>query len=97
MKRTKAYAKAAKLGESFTGHKAIPTARTRVTVPTVMFAVGTCDFIGYTTVRDGETEKYQHKFKPKSKPVLAVSPDGLQLFLVGGSFRFTDRGIDDDA
>lgn len=38
---------------------------------------------------------YRHKFKAAARPDLCVSPDGLQLFLVGGNFKFTDRGITD--
>lgn len=38
---------------------------------------------------------YRHKFKHKSRPVLAVSPDGKQLFLLEGHYEFTDRGIVD--
>jgi hypothetical protein len=59
-------------------------------------AIGEVDGILYTTVRDGKTEKYIHKFHAKSRPLLIVSPDGKQLGLVGGLFTFTERGIVDE-
>jgi len=61
----------------------------------VVFRVGTVDGILYTTVRDGNTEKYIHEFKKKSRPHLAVSHDGKQLFILGGGYAFTERGIVD--
>lgn len=57
--------------------------------------VGHCDGILYTTVRDGKTEKYIHKFKRSSRPLLAASFDGKSLVLIGGSYQFTERGIVD--
>jgi len=64
----------------------------------VVFRVGTVDGVLYTTVRDGRTEKYIHEFRKKSRPhlaVLAVSHDGKQLFILGGGYTFTERGIVD--
>lgn len=87
---------AADLYERFSGHQAEVAGRVRVpAMPRVAVAIGTLDFVGYTTVRDGRTEKYIHKFKAADKPVLCVSPDGTQLLLVGGNYDFTERGIVD--
>ena len=61
----------------------------------ICLVVGTCDGVLYTTVRDGRKEKYIHKFKADDAPLLVVSPDGRQLMLIGGRFRFTERGIVD--
>lgn len=61
--------------------------------------VGTVDFIGYTTQRREPgrplTQKFIHKFKATDRPLFVVSPDGAQLFMLGGRFRFTERGIVD--
>lgn len=57
--------------------------------------IGECDGVLYTTVRDGKTERYIHEFEQKDKPLLCVTPDGRQLLLVGGNYRFTERGIVD--
>ena len=59
------------------------------------FKIGQCDGILYTTVRDGRTEKYIHKFKKNSRPVLVSNFDGKSLGLVGGKYHFTERGIED--
>lgn len=50
----------------------------------------------YTTVRDGEVEKYIHRFKKSARPILAASHDGKQLVLIGGDFVFTECGITDN-
>jgi hypothetical protein len=87
---------AAQLYERFSGHE--PESLGKVSIPKtpkVMLLVGTCDGILYTTVRDGVTEKYIHQFKKSAKPAFCVSHDGKQLFLVGGDFDFTERGIVD--
>lgn len=57
--------------------------------------IGECDGVLYTTVRDGKTERYIHEFEEADKPLLCVTPDGRQLLLVGGRYRFTERGIVD--
>lgn len=62
----------------------------------VGFKFGDCDGILYTTVRDGRTEKYIHTFKKNSRPILASSSDGKQIALIGGKYKFTDRGIVDN-
>ena len=68
-----------------------------LTVPdhTVMLLIGECDGILYTTRRDGKLEKYVHRFKQNSRPLLASSFDGTQLYLLGGAYDFTDQGIVD--
>jgi predicted polyphosphate/ATP-dependent NAD kinase len=88
--------KAADLYERFSGHDAEVVGKVSVpNVPTVGVSIGTLDGVLYTTVRDGVTEKYIHKFKAKDKPLLVVSPDGSQMFIVGGGYDFTERGIVD--
>lgn len=88
--------KAADLYERFSGHDAEIIGKIRTpSVPSVGVAIGELDGVLYTTVRDGVTEKYIHKFKAKDKPLLVVSPDGAQMFIVGGGYDFTERGIVD--
>jgi len=57
--------------------------------------IGNLDGILYTTIRDGVKEKYIHKFKIKSRPLLISSYDGNQLYILKGGYNFTDRGIVD--
>lgn len=91
-----AAARAADLYERFTGHDAEPSGHVTVPpLPEVVAVIGPCDFVGYTTVRDGITEKYIHKFRARDKPLLCVTPDGSQILLVGGNYVFTERGIVD--
>lgn len=61
----------------------------------VLMLIGTCDGVLYTTRRSGKVEKYIHKFSGNSRPLLASSWDGKQLYLVGGRYNFTAEGIVD--
>ena len=61
----------------------------------VAMLIGKCDGVLYTTVRDGRTEKYIHRFTGKSRPLLVSSWDGKQLYLLGGAYDFTEEGIVD--
>lgn len=61
------------------------------------WALGRVSRIGYIADRgEGEAE-YLHPFSERAGPLLASSSDGLTLYLLGGAFRVTDRGIEDDA
>lgn len=87
---------AADLYTRFTGHDADELVSVdKPEVPDVMLTVGDVDGILYTTVRDGVVEKYIHKFKKDCRPLFCVSHDGKQLFMLGGSYDFTERGIVD--
>jgi hypothetical protein len=89
--------KAGSLYAAFTGHEEIDIVKVKVPdMPRELVEIGHCDGILYTTVRDGQTEKYIHKFKRNSRPLFCVSPDGKQLVLLGGAFTFGERGIVDD-
>lgn len=88
--------KGARLFEEFSGHDAEVIGRVKApTIPRVLVQIGKIDFIGYRTMRDGEREKYIHKFKGAAKPLFCVTPDGKQIFLIGGSYEFTEQGIID--
>lgn len=87
---------AANLYTRFTGHDADEVVEVdKPVLPDVMLVVGDIDGVLYTTVRDGKTEKYIHKFKKNCRPLFTVSPDGKQIFMLGGSYDFTERGIVD--
>lgn len=88
--------KAADLYERFSGHEAEAIGLVDVPeLPEVGVAIGDVDGILYTTVRDGKVERYIHQFKSKDRPLFVVSPDGKQLFMIGGGYDFTERGIVD--
>jgi hypothetical protein len=59
------------------------------------WALGPCTEISYIATRDGETAEYRHKFRQRSRPLLAASPDGEALYLLGGAYSITERGIVD--
>lgn len=87
---------AARLGEAFSGHRynrLLKVRRKPITGPRV--AIGPVSGIMYLAKRDGRVEQYLHKFSPRSRPLLASSSDGTRLELLGGAFRFTERGIVD--
>lgn len=83
------------LFQEFTGHDA--THYDRVTLPdmSVCVQIGKLEGIAYETKRDGKTLKYFHQFKKAARPIFAVTHDGRALVIVGGAFRFTERGIVD--
>lgn len=60
-----------------------------------LIIVGYLDGVMYDTVRDGKREKYIHEFANHARPLLATSHDGRSLYILGGGFRFTERGIVD--
>jgi hypothetical protein len=96
MTRADQIAQAKRLYEKFTGHTADECGSVKVPkVPPVGVCIGDIDGVLYTTVRDGKVEKYIHKFRAKDKPLFVVSPDGTQLWLIGGAYDFTERGIID--
>ena len=94
-KNNKKIIAAVKLYENFTGDKPTYIDTVKLPVDDVAMAIGYCDGVLYTTVREGQTEEYVHRFKKGARPVLGVSSDGKQLYLLGGDYRFTDRGIED--
>lgn len=80
----------------FTGHDADEIVSIdKPVMPDTMLVIGDIDGVMYTTMRDGQIEKYVHQFKKKCRPLFCVSHDGKQLFLLGGSYDFTERGIVD--
>lgn len=88
--------RAANLYERFSGHEAQVVGRVRVPGPLKKaIAIGDCDGILYSTIRDGKLERYIHRFRKADRPLLVVSPDGSQLALIGGNYTFTELGIVD--
>jgi hypothetical protein len=86
---------ASALFEDFTGHEADHYTKRELNLPDVALQFGLCDGIMYETVRDNVVEHYIHKFKKSARPLIAASHDGKSLHLVGGNYRFTNRGIVD--
>jgi hypothetical protein len=64
-------------------------------VPDAVMVIGHVDEICYTTTHGKKTVSYRHPFQEGSRPLLVASSDGKQLLLLGGRYKFTDRGIVD--
>ena len=89
-------AEAKKLGFKFSGHN--PGKRAKITIPdapNVALDIGRVYAITYIAKRNGKLGYYQHKFARHAQPIFAVSHDGKQLLLIGGSYHFTETGIND--
>ncbi len=87
---------AAALYADFSGHEPeIVGTLDKPVIPDVLIGIGEIDGVMYSTVRDGKLEKYVHQFKKTSRPLFAVSHDGKQLYMLGGAYTFTERGIVD--
>lgn len=65
------------------------------TVPEAVMVIGYVDEILYTTTHGRKVVSYRHPFQDGSRPLLCASSDGKQLMLLGGRYKFTDRGIVD--
>ena len=90
------FERAARLYRDFSGHDAEPFAEVTAPVaPSVGIVIGYCDGLLYSAVRDERLERYIHEFANRDRPLFVVSPNGRQLMLYGGNFRFTERGIVD--
>lgn len=84
------------LYERFTGHPGDKIATVvKPKIPDVGIAAGRVLGIAYETVRDGKREKYFHRFASHARPLLVASHDGRTVFMLGGAYTFTDRGIVD--
>lgn len=66
-----------------------------VNIPNVVAVIGHLEYVGYKTTHGRKVELYQHDFAPGSRPLFCVSSDGQQLLLLGGRYKFTERGIVD--
>ena len=61
------------------------------TEPEITLEVGQLYGVMYKV--NGIEEPYLHKFTASSRPLLFVSADGKQIYVVKGKYRFTDRGF----
>jgi hypothetical protein len=69
--------------------------RTNVRVPKALMAMGHVEAICYRTTHDKKSVLYKHDFAPGSRPLLSAGPGRNELFLIGGRYHVTDRGIVD--
>lgn len=62
-----------------------------VSVPTLGLAVGDFYAITYRAVGDGHL--YTHQFGSTNRPLVYVNSDGRQIYILGGGYKFTNRGF----
>lgn len=48
-------------------------------------------FYGIAYISEGK--KYFHKFNRNNRPLVFVSSDGRQIYILKGGYKFTDRGF----
>ena len=83
-----------KLFRSFMLKRPAKVSRVRVPAPPkVGLAIGKIATIIYESDRGGSKHLYRHDFGQQSRPLLIASSDGKRLILLGGAYRFTERGI----
>jgi hypothetical protein len=87
--------RAAKLYEDFRERPARRARSVRLKLPRAVMVMGYCDAIQYRTTHGGKSVRYKHTFAPGSKPLLCAGPGRNQLFLIGGRYHVTERGIVD--
>lgn len=88
--------RAKKAFSDFTGHKAVKLKRSRLDDQNVTgWKMGPVVGIAYEAKRDGTTKQYFHEFKKSARPDLVAKDDGSKLYIDGGKYKVTDRGIED--
>ncbi len=69
--------------------------RVTINLPSALMVMGRVSAIEYETTHKGVAHKYRHDFVPGSRPTLAASGAKNGLYLHGGRYHVTDRGIVD--
>ncbi len=87
--------KAKALYEKFREAPAKKARVVKVTLPKSVAVMGYLEFVGYSTTHGGQAAMYKHKFAKGSRPLLCAGPGKNQLYLIGGRFHVTERGIVD--
>jgi hypothetical protein len=93
--RRDALERADRLLESFSGSRANKELRVSQRPIRTGLVVGPMLGVMYEADRGDGKANYFHRFKKSARPLLIADNDGSQLGIVGGRFRFTDRGIED--
>lgn len=82
--------------KAFTGHEPTQEKVARLDSKNVAgYRLGPMVGVAYEATRDGKTDQYFHRFKQKARPDLVSRSDGKQLYITGGDYKVTDRGIED--
>jgi hypothetical protein len=88
--------RAAKAFEDFTGRKPARSYAAKLPDRNVSgWEMGPMVGVAYEATRDGKTKQYFHEFKKTARPKLVAQDDGRKLYIAGGRYKVTDRGIED--
>jgi hypothetical protein len=87
--------KTKKLYEDFRETSVRRARKIRVKLPRAVAVMGYCEAILYSTTHNGVAKLYKHKFAKGSRALLCAGPGKSQLYLIGGRFHVTERGIVD--
>lgn len=88
--------RASKAFYDFTGRKASRQFTAKLDDNNVNgWKIGNMVGVAYEATRDGKTDRYFHEFKKSARPNLVSRDDGKQLYITGGRYKVTDRGIED--
>jgi hypothetical protein len=87
--------KAKSLYEKFREAPASRARKIRLKLPSAVAIMGYCNAIEYETSHAGKARSYRHKFAKGSRALLCAGPEKSQLYLIGGRFHVTERGIVD--
>lgn len=67
----------------------------RLQLPKALMTMGRVSAIEYETTHGGVSQGYRHDFVPGSRPTLCATGKKNGLFLIGGRYHVTERGIVD--
>ena len=95
MGRREDIAKAAGLYRSFREARPKVAKRMTIDIPKAVAVMGRVEFIGYMTTHNGKAKLYYHEFSAGSRPLMCAGTGRGQLYLLGGRFKVTGRGITD--
>lgn len=85
--------RSAKWYEDFREEKPKRARIVRLELPSAVAVMGTVDALSYRTTVGREARRYKHSFAKGSRPLLCT--DGKMVYLIGGRYHVTDRGIVD--
>src|SRR5882724_6002410 len=88
--------RAVKAYQDFTGRRPAKVRNSRLPDNDVTgWEMGPMVGVAYEAVRDGKRQQYFHEFKKSARPNLVAQDDGKKLYIEGGKYHVTDRGIED--
>jgi hypothetical protein len=85
--------RAKKFYQNFREREPTRARKIRIRLPAAVAVMGYVEAIMYFTTHGTKSVRYKHKFAAGSRPLLTT--DGKALYLIGGRYHVTERGIVD--